>query len=144
MNGQILFGTSNGIYSFADNKFLKQPAFSSPLTDVRRQIHRISYNNSSQDLWLETHLPEKYKFEFGYLHKEKGGDYSWNITPFLPYSDEVIHSIYHDENGITWFGGSEGLYRYDAKADSHENKSYNASSGRLPSEGLRDFQRSLF
>ncbi len=126
MNGQIIFGTSNAVYTFTNNKFVKQELFTPALTDVRRQIHRVSYNSSTQDIWLETHLPVKYKFEFGYLHKEKDGNYSWNITPFLPYSDEVIHSIYHDDNGITWFGGSEGLYRYDANADSHENKAYNA------------------
>jgi serine phosphatase RsbU (regulator of sigma subunit) len=125
VDGEVFFGTSNGIYTFKDGKFVKQLTSESQFSGVTRQIHRIAYDKKSQYIWLETHLPEKYKFEFGYLKKEKDNSYSWNITPFLPYSDEIIHAIYHDDNGITWFGGSEGLYRYDPNADTHENKSYN-------------------
>ncbi len=75
---------------------------------------------------METHLSDKYKFEFGYLKKESNDSYTWNLTPFLPYSEEIIHSIFHDEDGITWFGGSEGLYRYDAAADLQDNRHFNA------------------
>lgn len=126
INGHILFGTSNGCYSFANNKFIPRTDFGLQFLEANRQVHRMSYERNSQNIWLETHLPDKNKFEFGYLKKGAGNEYSWEITSFLPYSDEIIHSIFHDENGVTWFGGTEGLYRYDAKLDAYENNSYNA------------------
>ncbi len=126
VNGQILFGGADGVYTFADGKFTRQTSYGSEFSDVKRQIHRIAYEKNSRNIWLETHIEAKYKFEFGFLRKDRGNKFSWYTTPFLPYSDEIIHSIYHDDNGITWFGGSEGLYRYDAATDSHKNNSFNA------------------
>lgn len=124
IRGEVLFGTTNGIYNFSNNTFSSENTFGSFFSNTSCQIHRMSYDSSSGHIWLETHLPDKYKFEFGYLKKESGGSYSWNITKFLPYSDEIIHAVYHDGDGITWFGGSEGLFRYDAKKDIQQDKDY--------------------
>lgn len=42
-------------------------------------------------------------------------EYEWVEEPFLqlPYMD--IYDIYPDSNMITWIGGTEGLFRFDAK-----------------------------
>lgn len=126
VNGQMFFGCSDGCYTFSENKFVRQTNFGTNFHDQTHQIHRISYERSSGNIWLETYLTDKYRFEFGYLKKEKDNSYSWNFTSFNPYSEEVIHAIFHDENGITWFGGSEGLYRYDANADVKESRPFHS------------------
>lgn len=126
VNGRILFGCTDGCYIFSGNRFVRQENFAPEFHGHTRQIHRLSYEKSSEKIWLETYLTDKLRFEFGYLQKEKDNSYSWNITAFNPYSEEVIHAIYHDEDGITWFGGSEGLYRYDSGLDVKKNNPYHA------------------
>lgn len=37
----------------------------------------------------------------------------FNKIPFLPIEDVVIRTIYLDDNNIAWFGGPEGLIRFD-------------------------------
>jgi len=126
VNGKMFFGTINGIYIQDNGKFVEESSLPNNFRVDNRQIHRLSHEKNSNKIWMETHLSDKYKFEFGYLKKESNDSYTWNLTPFLPYSEEIIHSIFHDEDGITWFGGSEGLYRYDAAADLQDNRHFNA------------------
>jgi signal transduction histidine kinase/ligand-binding sensor domain-containing protein len=35
-------------------------------------------------------------------------------TPFLPVRNQVVKTIYSEENGISWFGGPDGLIRYNS------------------------------
>ena len=124
VNGKILFGTENGIYVFTTgNRFIQDASFASIFTDKSRQIYHIAYDTASKNIWLETYLNDKHKFEFGFLKKE-GNNYLWNITPFLPYSDEIVHTVFHDDS-ITWFGGAGGLYRYDPKINNKDTIPYN-------------------
>lgn len=61
------------------------------------------------DLWVndgdETHVINL---------KKNGRHYLPNKTPFLPIADYVFWYIYPETGNITWFGGPEGLIRYDA------------------------------
>lgn len=125
MNGEMIFGTTLGIYRTSGTRFFPDSIIGKALTGKARQIHRIS-PDAFGNIWLETHFPASHKFEFGYLKKEKDGSYSWNITPFLPYSDEVIHSIYHEPSGITWFGGAGGIYRFNRNESAPAAVQYNS------------------
>ncbi|HIA35624.1 MAG TPA: hypothetical protein EYN89_02545, partial [Flavobacteriales bacterium] len=40
--------------------------------------------------------------------------YTWISKPFRSVSEEIVHAIYHDKDGITWLGGPGGIYRYDS------------------------------
>jgi len=50
--------------------------------------------------------------------------YEWIKEPFLSFSKGVIQVIYHDDNEISWLGGPEGLYRYDASVDKNYKLDY--------------------
>jgi len=117
INEKLLFATPSGIYKFSAEKFSPDATFGAPFSNGSLNIHRIVCDKQSQNIWLETYLTKKNKFEFGFLKKEKNETYSWNTTDFLPYSGEIIHAIYHDGNGITWFGGAAGLFRYDSNVN---------------------------
>lgn len=125
VNGNMLFGTTKGIFKFSDGKFVPDKSMGSRFTDGGFEIHRISYEENTGKIWVEAYMTETNKFEFGFLKKEADGKYSWNITSFLPYSDDVIHSIFHDTNGITWFGGAAGLFRYNSNITTNEDRPYN-------------------
>ncbi|MBI4929502.1 MAG: SpoIIE family protein phosphatase [Bacteroidetes bacterium] len=124
VNGEILFFTAKGIYSMKDEKFSPDTAFGSQFSDGTHQVYRVAVDNQSGKIWMETYYTEKNKFEFGFLKKNKNGGYDWITNPFLTYSDEIIHVIFHDGNGITWFGGAAGLFRYDANEDVNESQPF--------------------
>jgi serine phosphatase RsbU (regulator of sigma subunit) len=114
VDGKIIFLTTKGIYNFSSGKFSPDVSFGTQFANGSRYIYRIALDKQSHNIWLETLITQKNKLEFGFLKKEKDGSNSWNHGDFLPYSDEIINAIYHDGNGITWFGGAAGLFRYDA------------------------------
>ena len=126
VDGQILFFTANGILKFENGKFSTDDAYGKRFTDGSQQIHRAALDRQTGSIWMETFYPAKNKFEFGFLRKNTDKTYSWEITPFVPYSDEIIHAIFHEGNGITWFGGAAGLFRYDANEDKNEEKHFNS------------------
>ncbi len=50
---------------------------------------------------------------------EEGDTIKVTKKPFLPIADYSVGTIYSDTNGIVWFGGADGLIRYDP--DIHKN-----------------------
>jgi signal transduction histidine kinase len=55
--------------------------------------------------------------DFGYLNPKSGGGYDWVNAPFKRIPDMFLYSFYREKDGVVWFCGSEGLYRYDAAKD---------------------------
>jgi len=45
---------------------------------------------------------------------ERDRQYEWLKAPFGRFSDEVINTSYSEKNGVVWFGGPDGLIRYDS------------------------------
>ncbi|HNS17989.1 MAG TPA: ATP-binding protein [Bacteroidales bacterium] len=42
-------------------------------------------------------------------------------TPYRPLNDLVVWNIYTEKNGIVWFGGPDGLFRYDPSVHTHHD-----------------------
>lgn len=76
-------------------------------------------DDSQGNIWI---APESTHGQpVGFLKSsEAEGEYQWVEEPFLqlPYMD--IYNIYPDSNRITWIGGTEGLFRFDAKKTAME------------------------
>jgi two-component system sensor histidine kinase ChiS len=53
----------------------------------------------------------------GTRQSRPAGSYQWLTAPFRRFSDEGISTVYSEENGVVWFGGPNGLIRYDSKVD---------------------------
>lgn len=49
------------------------------------------------------------------MYVKLGEGYEEILKPFLPLSDRTINVIYPDADNVVWFGGSEGLVRFDRK-----------------------------
>jgi signal transduction histidine kinase len=47
------------------------------------------------------------------MYLKHGNEYQEVLKPFLPLSDRTINVIYPDADQLVWFGGSEGLVRFD-------------------------------
>ncbi|MDP2304059.1 MAG: ATP-binding protein [Ignavibacteria bacterium] len=78
-------------------------------------------NKSTGDLWLADGDGTSIS-----LAKNQNNIYTQIKTPFLPISDVVIWSCLSEGNGITWFGGPEGIIRFDDKLDYNYKNDFQA------------------
>ncbi|MGD9992697.1 MAG: SpoIIE family protein phosphatase [Salinivirgaceae bacterium] len=114
-NNELLIGTGKGVmvHDETTNTFVPHQQINQLMGSGLRYIHRMSVDTENK-LWLVTYIEDEEREELGFF--ERWGDTSmiWNPTPFLGTIKGQINALYHDEGGITWLGGSEGLYRFDA------------------------------
>ncbi len=64
-----------------------------------------------------------YEIGFSSLHGDK---YVWNSKMFRRHSEDIVHALFHDQDGITWLGGPSGLMRYDSKIINNYEIPFNA------------------
>jgi serine phosphatase RsbU (regulator of sigma subunit)/ligand-binding sensor domain-containing protein len=122
--GYPLFSTYKGLYLFKDNKF-------EPYEDLNKlfdskSIHRLSVDPSG-NIWLV--LFSERAIEVGFIDFNK----TWHKTPFIEISREIIHAFHHDKDGITWLGGPDGLFRFDASVEKDYRKSFQTTIRRVVS-----------
>jgi serine phosphatase RsbU (regulator of sigma subunit)/ligand-binding sensor domain-containing protein len=110
-NGNIYAGTDKGLYKYNQEKFVPSSDFGKDFSGGNLGIHRISRDRQGQ-IWMVLFNDADNTFEVGYS-KPVNGIYEWHSEDFRAHSDYIIHGIYHDNNGITWLGGNDGLLRYD-------------------------------
>ncbi len=116
-HNQLLVATQKGFYRLKSDRF--EPD--------------LALNQLSQDHWIYTCRLDK-KGNLWYLDRtagnlkiitgfEKGNYQIDSLTPKrLPSLSSLEgEAIFSEENGITWIGGDEGLFRYDPTLQ-HENK----------------------
>jgi serine phosphatase RsbU (regulator of sigma subunit) len=111
-NDKVIFATSNGVFEFNEetNRFLSSSFLTNELK--LHQVYRF-VPRGADNVWLSTYVASSKK-ETGVAILQKNNSYSWYSQPFLRVSDREIHAIFPDDNDITWFGGPDGLLRYDA------------------------------
>ncbi len=117
---KLIWGTSKGLYthnpqsdrfepfcelgkSFCDGT--REVIFFKELPNGR--IYMSSWSNEHEDV--------------GYLKPNTQGTYDWVYQPFRRLPEIAgIRSMYVEEKGIFWLGGSEGLFRYDESKDTKD------------------------
>lgn len=110
---KVLVGTDQGIFERAEGKdsFVVSKRFPPQLIDKDRIITRMKPDKYGK-LWVTTFIETSRIIEAGYVLSDSSG-YKWIDTPFNTISKGDLFSIHFDLDGIVWFGGSEGLHRYD-------------------------------
>jgi len=109
IGGNMSVSTRKGVYLFNDasHSFNLKTLVKSD-TSLENQWFSIITENQKGDLWVntgdESHLM---------LFEKKGGSFEPLVTPFLPIADDIIWAIYPESNGVSWFGGPDGLIRYN-------------------------------
>ena len=109
LGGQPYFGTSKGLYRFdsARNSFVPDTTFNKVGVsgDPNEQVLR---EDSQGNVWI--HLGK----EVALALRQPDGSYTIEKRPFLRFSELNVVGIFPEANGVTWFGGADGLIRYDA------------------------------
>lgn len=113
-SGGLLFTSSKGFLNFDYQKkvFNYDTQMNNHLPQPAGKINFIAEDNR-QRLWID--IGEKYLFNKGLLSLNEGGQYHWQETPFLGFSGFAAYYIYPDpdNSNLLWYGGPDGLIRYD-------------------------------
>ncbi|MFZ1292113.1 MAG: ATP-binding protein [Melioribacteraceae bacterium] len=107
INGQLFAYPGSAIYRFDNyhNIFTRDSTFfATPDTSVYIEI---TTEDKFGNIW----------FEFDRLlhvsKRKEDGSYKTETAPFRRIERQVFMSIYPEEDGIVWYGGSDALIRYD-------------------------------
>ncbi len=121
IGGEMLLATEKGIKKFNSetNKFVPYTRFGVQFGNGSSKVTEM-VEDANNNVWLFTQNNKKYTV--GMAQYQQDDSYRWNPTPYhrLPAMPEV--KIYLDENNIIWFGGSEGLYRFDGNLKKNYDK----------------------
>lgn len=123
-NGSPLFGTDKGIYRFDEKaeRFFADTVIMKKINREGRGIHRFNRDQKG-NLWMVNYVGSE--FEVGFAKFLSDSDIIWNSTPFIDISKGVIHAFYHDDHGVSWLGGVDGLFQYDSNIEKDYTKTYN-------------------
>ncbi len=110
IKNQILYGTFKGIYKYnkATNKFVSESNFASAYYTNKDQIYHIveGFNNK---VWLFKTNEIIHEFILYDTESKKATFPLRRMGEF-----DAYQCIYPENENITWFGGPDGLFRYDA------------------------------
>ena len=120
-----IFATGNGIYSFNDknNKFEINNNFEKRFNNSDRYIHLMSKDKKGK-LWIVSFINDGEKLDIGYISHNEANKWQWINIPFKSINEGGIQAIYND-NKITWFGGTKGLFRFDNNVVTNYKKDFN-------------------
>ncbi len=103
----LIFSTAKGFYKFdaKNNKFVPENFFGKKLKENNRNI-RALYTGFNNQYWVN--IDNKvYKFIKHY------DEFNADTIPFKRLPQMSVQVIYSEPDGLTWIGGSEGLFCYD-------------------------------
>jgi signal transduction histidine kinase len=113
--GGILFATHGGFLRFqeASGLFSPDPRFGGLFPDGARWVKAVALDSRGR-IWLDSINEASGLHETGAAVPQPDGFYLWDPTLLRRVSDTAIESILPDQDGILWFGGPDGIIRYDA------------------------------
>ncbi len=109
------FLTRSGAYAFDDSSqfFFRDNTFPGFFENVsaRTKIadNYILEETQGGDIWLGDGTA------IGMARRQGNGVFQIEKTPYMRFSEFAVNSMFSDENEIAWFGGLEGVIRYDGK-----------------------------
>ena len=128
VGNKLIFG-SDGVYTYNEmtGKFMPSGALGDNFLGKEYSIHRMSVDHFGK-VWLVAYSTLADRIGIGYVDPGEEGDNKqnrdWVQTPFMSISKDIKHAIFHDDDGVTWLGGPEGLFRYDAKVEKDYKQTY--------------------
>lgn len=122
---EVLSANKSGVYKYdkSQNTFIPEDKFGENLTNGARPVMYF-VPDANDNIWVSSFKNNKYPI--GRLSKKKDNTYLFDDLALRRLPPMEIESIYPEENGIIWIGGTEGLYRYDSRIEKNYTKPYDA------------------
>ncbi len=112
-NDQLFFATERGFYEMTDGKFKKSGLLKMNFSD-EYTIHRAK-TDVDGNLWVSAYDAVDIKKYFTGYGKITDGKLKWIGKPFFKASEEKLDYFFHENKNISWFGGPDGLFRFDKR-----------------------------
>ena len=108
---RLLFAAEDGIYRYKPGKdlFMKDTAFMQGLGTTNRGIF-VMDDDADGRVWMSSLNNRRGSVVHGI--PAKNGGMQWEYTPWQRIPEMMVLDVYKDTGEVVWFGGSEGLYRY--------------------------------
>ncbi|MDP2876932.1 MAG: histidine kinase dimerization/phospho-acceptor domain-containing protein, partial [Holophaga sp.] len=118
LGGKPLFGTHRGLYRFdeAMGSFIPDPRFARLFPEGPRWIFGLVdgiKEDSRGWIWMHTKDELRGVVETGAAVPGTDGFYHWDPKPLSALRGSWIPSIHVDADDVVWFGGDEGLFRFE-------------------------------
>ncbi len=106
---KMVVSTRDGVYEFNEARQSFEPVrLQKDTLSGLKEWYSMIVPDKDGSLWVnggdETHVRQL---------KEEDNGYVAYVEPFLPFADKVIRNICSEAGNITWFGGPDGLIRYN-------------------------------
>ncbi|MFN5909847.1 MAG: SpoIIE family protein phosphatase [Bacteroidota bacterium] len=118
MDGTPYVGNDKGLFKISGDRLVADSDYKLPR---KCGVHRVMKDVSGK-VWAVLVL-ENNKFEIGYFGNDP--DRKWESRDFQRYSVDIVHGLFHDDNGMTWLGGPSGLMLYNPSINKNYNIAYN-------------------
>ena len=111
-SGDLRLATKNGIYRYSESKgqFEEDSLFNTIFKNNKKNVFTTSQDDQGR-IWFYS------AGKLGFVIKNDTGGYESFRHPFLRLAEFKLLTIYPEQNGIVWFGGTDGLFRYDPQYD---------------------------
>ena len=128
INNKMVFSQRNGLLQFVDEETIKSQLPDSLKNNpefYRGYFDLYKLNNKILNSFYYVIEDSKDKVyanldgDIGFF--DKANSYTWNTNPFCIADIGKANVFYHEDNGVCWIGGDDGLLKFD------ENKSKNYS-----------------
>ncbi len=123
-NSGLYVGGDSGLFKYEQGYFSPSNQFGIDFAKDDRSIHRINEDKEG-NIWMILY-DQNNNWSYGFASKQPDGSFEWNNSAFNRYAESVIHTIFHDDNGITWLGGVDGVLRFDATVQNVYDVEYKA------------------
>lgn len=114
IDSEPVFTTSKGLMRFDEEtqRFLLDPRFSDLFKGEPRRLTAIRQGPDGR-IWMHARNDETGEQETGAAVPAGNGVYRWQSLPLQKLSGIYTYSIWSDDSGTLWFGGDEGLFRFE-------------------------------
>lgn len=128
--GNTVFINSSGIFLLQNDKKSNKIKFVRETQIADLIISKLFYINAfcedkNGTVWMQVVSRNKQKKITLIAKPSTNGGYNYTFTPFKPIPMMDIFTIYPEVDGVTWFGGDDGLFRYDNNVAFNNKTAFN-------------------
>jgi len=109
----------------ARGRFVPDPRFATLFPAGPRGVWPVQEDARAR-LWMATNELSSDLKEAGAAIRDVNGIYRWVPTPLQPISGGEFYAIHGDSDGVMWFGGAKGLFRYDPRVSVTDDPEFTA------------------
>jgi hypothetical protein len=131
----IIAYNKDGVFRYENqqDKFVPYNIFQTDSSAIANYYGKI-LEDSKGNIWVTNDDGKGLRL---YENSKSKKSFQLLSKPFLPIADLPFEVIYPESDGIIWFGGADGVVRFDFNAYKVNNKKYNAEIRQITLNGIK-------